>query len=85
MSDLLKLLRQHGLSELACQFAAYIDRKEQGMRPVVSITAALLSEAIAEGHVCLNLQQLPTFCQPLKPWARGKIIHIPLVVICFLL
>ncbi|WP_289283710.1 AAA family ATPase, partial [Methylophaga sp. UBA5088] len=67
MSDLLKLLRQHGLSELACQFAAYIDRKEQGMRPVVSITAALLSEAIAEGHVCLNLQQLPTFCQPLKP------------------
>ncbi|MAX52692.1 MAG: exodeoxyribonuclease V subunit alpha [Methylophaga sp.] len=66
MSDLLKLLQQHGLSELACQFAAYIDRKEQGMRPVVSITAALLSEAIAEGHVCLNLQQLPTFCQPLK-------------------
>lgn len=66
MSDLLKLLRQHGLSELACQFAAYIDRKEQGMRPVVSMTAAILSEAIAEGHVCLNLHQLPTFCQPLK-------------------
>ena len=61
MSDLLKLLRQHGLSELACQFAAYIDRKEQGMRPVVTITAALLSKATADGTVCLNLPQSPTF------------------------
>lgn len=66
MSELLTTLRQHGISELACQFAAYIDRKEQGMRPVISLTSALLTEAVAQGHVCLNLRQLPDFFQPFK-------------------
>lgn len=59
MTEALNLLRQHGFSELACQFAAFIDRKESGQHPVVSLTAGLLTEAMAQGHVCLNLAHLP--------------------------
>ena len=49
------LLRQQGFSELACQFAAYIGRQQTPENPLISLTAGLLSEAISEGHVCLNL------------------------------
>ncbi|MEC9313709.1 MAG: exodeoxyribonuclease V subunit alpha, partial [Pseudomonadota bacterium] len=59
MTEPLNLLRQHGFSELACQFAAFIDRKEQGEHPVISLTAGLLTEAMAQGHVCLNRAHLP--------------------------
>lgn len=63
MTEPLNLLRQHGFSELACQFAAFIDRKEQGDHPVISLTAGLLTEAMAQGHVCLNLAHLPETLQ----------------------
>jgi exodeoxyribonuclease V alpha subunit len=59
MTESLSLLRQHGFSELACQFAAFIARKESAHNALVSLSAGLLTEAITEGHVCLNLRQLP--------------------------
>lgn len=65
MTESLNLLRQHGFSELSCQFAAFIDRKESGEHPVISLTAGLLTEAMAQGHVCLNLADLPETVQPL--------------------
>jgi exodeoxyribonuclease V alpha subunit len=65
MTESLNLLRQHGFSELACQFAAFIDRKEQGGQPLISLTAGLLTEAMAQGHVCLNLTHLPDTLQPM--------------------
>ncbi|MTI64560.1 exodeoxyribonuclease V subunit alpha [Methylophaga sp.] len=65
MTESLNLLRQHGFSELACQFAAFIDRKEQGEQPLISLTAGLLTEAMAQGHVCLNLTHLPDTLQPM--------------------
>jgi exodeoxyribonuclease V alpha subunit len=65
MTEPLNLLRQHGFSELACQFAAFIDRKEQSEHPVISLSAGLLTEAMAQGHVCLNLSQLPDTIAPL--------------------
>lgn len=65
MTEPLNLLRQHGFSELACQFARFIDRKERGKQPVVSLTAGLLTEAMAQGHVCLNLAHLPDSLHPL--------------------
>jgi exodeoxyribonuclease V alpha subunit len=65
MTESLNLLRQHGFSELACQFARFIERKEHHQHPVVSLTAGLLTEAMAQGHVCLNLRHLPDTLQPL--------------------
>lgn len=59
MTEALDLLRQHGFSELACQFAKFIERKEEGNHSVVSLTAGLLTEVMAQGHVCLNLNNLP--------------------------
>jgi len=53
MNDL--ALRQAGFSELACQFARFIDRLNQGEDELVAIVAALLSDAVDQGHVCLNL------------------------------
>jgi exodeoxyribonuclease V alpha subunit len=64
MTEPLNLLRQQGFSELACQFAAFIDRKEGGKRSVVSLTAGLLTEMMAQGHVCLNLHAIPDSLQP---------------------
>lgn len=51
-----KLLREAGCSELACQFAAYIGRQQSTEDPLVTLTAGLLSHTLSEGHVCLNLQ-----------------------------
>lgn len=65
MTESLNLLRQHGFSELACQFAAFIARKESAENTVVSLSAGLLTEAMAQGHVCLNLTDLPESVQPL--------------------
>jgi len=59
MTEALNLLRQQGFSELACQFARFIDRKEDGNNSLVGLTAGLLTEAMAQGHVCLNLAKLP--------------------------
>lgn len=59
MAEHLNLLRQQGFSELACQFARFIDRKEDGNNSLVSLTAGLLTDAMAQGHVCLNLAALP--------------------------
>ena len=59
MTETLTLLRQHGVSELACQFSAYIDRKEQHQHPIIGLTAGLLTEVVTQGHVCLNLAALP--------------------------
>ncbi len=65
MTETLNLLRQHGFSELACQFAAFIARKESAENMVVSLSAGLLTDAMAQGHVCLNLTDLPESVQPL--------------------
>ncbi|MBD3634978.1 MAG: exodeoxyribonuclease V subunit alpha [Methylophaga sp.] len=73
MTEPLNLLRQHGFSELACQFAAFIDRKEQGEHPVISLTAGLLTEAMAQGHVCLNLAHLPETLQAMTDLLPGSI------------
>ncbi|WP_438971884.1 AAA family ATPase, partial [Methylophaga sp.] len=66
MTDALNLLRQQGFSELACQFARFIQRKEDETNPVVSLTAGLLTEAMSQGHVCLNLANLPETMHPLE-------------------
>ncbi|MED5508995.1 MAG: exodeoxyribonuclease V subunit alpha [Pseudomonadota bacterium] len=73
MTEPLNLLRQHGFSELACQFAAFIDRKEQGEQPVISLTAGLLTEAMAQGHVCLNLAHIPETLQAMTDLLPGSI------------
>jgi exodeoxyribonuclease V alpha subunit len=73
MTESLNLLRQNGFSELACQFAAFIDRKEQGEQPVISLTAGLLTEAMAQGHVCLNLAHLPETLQAMTDLLPGSI------------
>jgi len=53
----MKLLRQTGFSELACQFAKFIKRLDKTDDDIVAVTAALLSDANSQGHVCLNLAQ----------------------------
>ncbi|MDC9724734.1 MAG: exodeoxyribonuclease V subunit alpha [Gammaproteobacteria bacterium] len=51
-------LRQAGLSELACQFARFIDRLNDGDDALVATVSALLSDAVSQGHVCLNLDDI---------------------------
>lgn len=51
----MKLLRQAGMSELAYQFAKFIARLDKKDDPLIAVSAALLSEANSQGHVCLNL------------------------------
>ena len=51
----MKLLRQAGMSELAYQFAKFIARLDKNDDPLIAVSAALLSEANSQGHVCLNL------------------------------
>jgi len=48
-------LRQAGFSELACQFARFVDRLNHSDDDVVATIAALLTDAVSQGHVCLNL------------------------------
>ncbi|MBL1321209.1 MAG: exodeoxyribonuclease V subunit alpha [Methylophaga sp.] len=60
MSELITSLRQTGFSELAFQFAKFISRIDKTADPLISVTAALLSEANSQGHVCLNLEQTIT-------------------------
>ncbi len=58
MSNVMKALRQAGFSELACQFARYIERVDTSNDELVALTAGLLTEAVSQGHVCLNLSQM---------------------------
>lgn len=77
----LKLLREAGLSELACQFSAYIGRQQANEDQLVTLTAGLLSEAISEGHVCLNLVAMQSFnpaVQKLLPDAKNWISRMQL-------
>ncbi len=57
MTEMMIRLRQAGLNELACQFAAFIVRIDDSDE-LVAVTAALLSEAVSHGHVCLDLAKL---------------------------
>jgi len=57
-STVLPLLRQAAYSELACQFAKFIAREDNSGDALLVLTAALLSEAVSKGHVCLNLAQV---------------------------
>ena len=59
MASLLKL-KQAGFSELAYQFAQFIYRLDQSDDQLVAITAALLSEVMSLGNMCLNLAQVNT-------------------------
>jgi exodeoxyribonuclease V alpha subunit len=56
--SIMPLLRQAGLSELACQFAQFIQRQDKTGDPLIVLTAGLLSDAVSQGHVCLNLNQV---------------------------
>jgi exodeoxyribonuclease V alpha subunit len=58
MADVIQQIRHSGFSELACQFASFIVRLDKTGDELVPLTAALVSKAVAEGHVCLNLTQL---------------------------
>lgn len=58
VSNVMKALRHAGFSELACQFARYIERVETTNDELVALTAGLLTEAVSQGHVCLNLSQM---------------------------
>ena len=60
VSNVMKALRQAGFSELACQFARYIERVDSSNDELVALTAGLLTEAVSQGHVCLNLSQMNT-------------------------
>ena len=51
-------LRQAGFSELACQFSRFIARLDSSNDDLIATTAALVSDAVSQGHVCLNLQQV---------------------------
>lgn len=55
MKQLIASLRQVGIGELACQFARFIARLDKTDDGLIAITAALLSDANSQGHVCLNL------------------------------
>jgi exodeoxyribonuclease V alpha subunit len=57
MSELILSLRQAGFSELACQFAKFIQRLDKTGDNLIALTAALVSDANTQGHVCLNLDQ----------------------------
>ena len=67
MSSVISVLRQAGISELACQFAMYIERVDKTDDQLISLTAALLSEAVSQGHVCLNLNNFAAINEDLKP------------------
>lgn len=66
--DVSYVLRQAGFSELACQFATYIERLEHTNNPVVAITAGLLTEAVSQGHVCLNLMREDALFESLRAY-----------------
>jgi exodeoxyribonuclease V alpha subunit len=68
-----RLLRQAGFSELACQFAAYIERVDNGDDNVVAITAGLLTEAVAQGHVCLNLMRMDSAYQSVSDYLPQQV------------
>lgn len=57
MSELMLSLRKAGFGELACQFAKFIQRVDKTGDNLIAVTAALLSDANSQGHVCLNLAQ----------------------------
>lgn len=57
MSESIRALRKAGFSELAYQFAKFMGRIDKTGEPLIAVTAALLSEATSQGHVCLNLSQ----------------------------
>lgn len=57
-TSIVPLLRQAGLSELACQFALFVERQDKTGDNLMVLTAALLSDAVSQGHVSLDLQQV---------------------------
>ena len=57
-SSIMPLLRQTGLSELACQFAQFVARQDKTGDSLIVLTAGLLSDAVSQGHVCLSLNQV---------------------------
>jgi len=66
MSNVISVLRQAGMTELACQFAMYIERVDKTGDQLIPLTAALLSEAVSLGHVCLNLSTISALNDDLK-------------------
>jgi exodeoxyribonuclease V alpha subunit len=66
MSNMKALLRQAGMSELACQFAAYIERVDDSDDQLIALIAGLLSEAVSQGHVCVNLNNIADINDDLK-------------------
>ena len=56
-----RLLKQQGFSELAIQFSLFIQRLNKTENDILALTAALLSDAVSQGHVCLNLANSASF------------------------
>lgn len=84
MGELMSVLRTAGFSELANQFSRFIQRTDNTDDDLIPLTAALLSEAVSQGHVCLNLTQLgdehslaEQFPENVQDWiARLKQSHV---------
>ena len=87
MNKLTHTLKQAGFSELACQFSAFIGRIDDGDELVV-ITAALLTDVVSNGHICLNLADMDErhslssyFPDTLKDWIarlkKSKVVGAP--------
>lgn len=56
--SIIPLLRRLAFSELAFQFADYIERQDLTNDKLIPITAALLTETVANGEIALNLAEI---------------------------
>ncbi len=73
MISLMRQFQQAGVSELAIQFAKFIGRLEDDNRQDVAIAAALVSEAVQQGHVCLDLAKAWTLFPDWAEWIPQNI------------
>lgn len=94
MKTMMRQLRQAGVSTLALRFAELMVRLDKTQQPVVALAAALVSEAVQQGHVCVALstakQVLPLLdFPPVVDWqaalARSNVVgeegdYTPLVL-----
>jgi len=59
--SLVTQLRQSGFSELACQFTQFVERQDKTGDELIVLSAALLSDAVSQGAVALNLSQVGAY------------------------
>ncbi len=73
MKSLIRQFQQAGVSELAIQFAKFIGRLEDDNQKEIAIAAALASEAVQQGHVCLDLARAWTLFPEWADWVPQNI------------